>query len=196
MENDNKFLCRPDRLVYTNYTKPDIDVRCVYSGQLLYTMTITSTVYCMTRVSGHGGLLVTGDENGAVHLWDINTGVWMGNTIYYASIFKLNIGHSGNVSFWEKNAVYRYARSPIDHDRRRSRIPHLYHIDSFGRFKWKQFNRDYWLWCDLIYAHITNSYDTNSCSFRLTLTQNARLLHRRHTVVRPPCLAAMRYQCV
>jgi WD40 repeat protein len=59
-----------DRLVTVNKSE-DIEVRLVHTGQVVHTIRKRDdSIWCVTPVSGHFELLVTGHANGAVHLWD------------------------------------------------------------------------------------------------------------------------------
>ena len=62
-----------DRLVTVNKSK-DIEVRLVHTGQVVHTIRTGddgSDITCITPVPGHSELIVTGHDNGDVHLWDI-----------------------------------------------------------------------------------------------------------------------------
>ncbi len=51
-----------------------IEVRCLLTGLLLFSIQHLYRIQCMTLVPQKGGLLVTGDEKGFIDLWDIDKG--------------------------------------------------------------------------------------------------------------------------
>ena len=70
-----RFTVVGDRLVTLNKSR-DIEVRLVHTGQVVHTIRtgVGYIITCITPVPGHPELLITGHENGAVHLWDIEKG--------------------------------------------------------------------------------------------------------------------------
>ncbi len=66
-----------DRLVTVNESR-NIEVRLVHTpGHVMFTISANANaaILCMSSVAEHSELIITGGDDGAVHLWNINKGV-------------------------------------------------------------------------------------------------------------------------